>query len=36
MHSRTAKDPLVKFIDGWDTVPEMEQHWAFRKGRSAG
>jgi hypothetical protein len=24
MHSRTAKDPLVKFIDGWDTVPEME------------
>jgi hypothetical protein len=24
MHSRTAKDPLIKFIDGWDTVPEME------------
>jgi hypothetical protein len=24
MHIERPKDPLIKFIDGWDTVPEME------------
>jgi hypothetical protein len=24
MHIERPKDPLIKFIDGWDTMPEME------------
>jgi hypothetical protein len=24
MHIERPKDPLIKFIDGWDTMPEIE------------